>query len=115
MAQAVEVERTIPIVADDESDAADDGEGIYDAALATDPDIVVYRISGAFFFGAAASVGAALDRIGEHPKAYVIDFSAVPIIDSTAAATIEGFTRKARRHHAASSSPARVPRSGAFC
>ena len=73
----------------------------YDAALATDPDIVVYRISGAFFFGAAASVAAALDRIGEHPKAYVIDFSAVPVIDSTAAATIEGFARKAVRHGAA--------------
>jgi SulP family sulfate permease len=40
------------------------------------------------------------DRIGEHPKAYVIDFSTVPVIDSTAAATIEGFARKGRRHHA---------------
>ena len=56
--------------------------------------------SGAFFFGAAAAVGAALDRIGQHPKAYVIDFSAVPIVDSTAAATIEGFARKARRQEA---------------
>jgi SulP family sulfate permease len=72
----------------------------YDSALASDPDVIVYRISGAFFFGAAASVGAALDRIAEHPKAYVIDFSAVPVIDSTAAATIEGFVRKASRHGA---------------
>ena len=68
--------------------------------LATDPDIILYRISGAFFFGAAASVGAALDRIGEHPKVYLIDFSAVPMIDSTAAATIGGFSRRARRHGA---------------
>jgi SulP family sulfate permease len=68
--------------------------------LATDPDIVVYRISGAFFFGAAASVAAALDRIGQHPKAHVIDFSSVPVIDSTAAATIAGFARKARRNRA---------------
>jgi sulfate permease, SulP family len=72
----------------------------YDVSLATDPNVLVYRISGAFFFGAAASVAAALDRIGEHPKAYVIDFSAVPVIDSTAAATIEGFARKARRSQA---------------
>ena len=72
----------------------------YDAALASDRDVVVYRISGAFFFGAAAAVGAALDRIGQHPKAYVIDFSAVPIVDSTAAATIEGFARKAKRQGA---------------
>ncbi len=102
MAQAVEVERPQPIVPEDAADTMNgNGRTPYDAALATDPDIVVYRISGAFFFGAAASVAAALDRIGEHPKAYVIDFSAVPIIDSTAAATIEGFARRARRQHAA--------------
>lgn len=35
------------------------------------------------------------------PRAYVIDFSAVPIVDATAAATIEGFVRRARRRSAA--------------
>jgi SulP family sulfate permease len=101
MAQAVEVEAARPLAEEDKADANGDGaRGPYDSAMATDPDVVVYRISGAFFFGAAASVGAALDRIGEHPKAYVIDFSAVPVIDSTAAATIDGFVRKARRNGA---------------
>jgi sulfate permease, SulP family len=99
MAQAVEVEQSKPVLDEDRADAQN-GRTPYDVALATDPDIVVYRISGAFFFGAAASVAAALDRIGEHPKAYVIDFSAVSVIDSTAVATIEGFVRKAHRHHA---------------
>ena len=40
----------------------------------------------------------ALERMAAHPKAYVVDFSAVPVIDSTAAATIDGFIRKADRH-----------------
>jgi SulP family sulfate permease len=101
MAQSVEVDTLRPVV---EEDAADRAGGHarppYDPELAADPDIAIFRISGAFFFGAASSVAAALDRIGEHPKAYVIDFSAVPVIDSTAAATIEGFLRKARRRHA---------------
>jgi sulfate permease, SulP family len=101
MAQAVEVERSKPMLDEDMADAPNGTRPKpYDVALATDPEIIVYRISGAFFFGAAATVAAALDRIGEHPKAYVIDFSAVSVIDSTAAATIEGFVRKARRHHA---------------
>jgi SulP family sulfate permease len=99
MAQAVEIKKS-PLIADDDRPDNGDRES-YDERLATDPDILVYRISGAFFFGAAATVGAALDRIGEHPKAYVIDFSAVPVLDSTGAATIEGFTRKARRQGAA--------------
>jgi len=101
MAQTVAVEQAKPTVEDDVADTANgERRTPYDVALATDRDIIVYRISGAFFFGAAASVAAALDRIGEQPKAYVIDFSAVSVIDSTAAATIEGFARKARRHHA---------------
>jgi SulP family sulfate permease len=101
MAQAVEIESGRPAIEEDVPDTANGASREpYDAALATDRDVVVYRISGAFFFGAAASVAAALDRIGEHPKAYVIDFAAVPVVDSTAAATIEGFARKARRHRA---------------
>jgi sulfate permease, SulP family len=102
MTQTVTVEQGWPAVDDDVADTRNGNRNTpYDVALATDPDVIVYRISGAFFFGAAANVAAALDRIGEHPKAYAIDFSAVSVIDSTAAATIEGFVRKARRHDAA--------------
>lgn len=94
MAQSVEVE-----------DRADRGAGEerapYDAAMAADPEVLVCRISGAFFFGAAAGVGAVLDRLSERPGAYVIDVSAVQVLDSTAAATIEGFVRKAHRRGAA--------------
>ncbi|HEX2890099.1 SulP family inorganic anion transporter [Vineibacter terrae] len=101
MARAVEVEAPRPVIELDVPDTTNgNGRKPYDAALASDPDVIVYRISGAFFFGAAATVAAALDRIGEHPRAYVIDFSAVPVIDSTAAATIEGFVRKVSRHGA---------------
>jgi SulP family sulfate permease len=102
MAEAVEVEQPRLLPEEDRPDTVSgNGREPYDPALATDPDVVVYRISGAFFFGAAATVAAALDRIAAHPKAYVIDFSAVPVLDSTAAATIEGFVRKAQRHKAA--------------
>ena len=101
MAHEVEIESSVNFPEDDVADRNGKERTPYDFALATDRDIVVYRISGAFFFGAAANVGAALDRIGVQPKAYVIDFSAVSIIDSSAAATIEGFVRKAHRQHAA--------------
>jgi SulP family sulfate permease len=102
MAQAVEVESARPLVEEDRPDIVSGAaRPPYDADLASDPDVVVYRISGAFFFGAAASVAAVLDRLAEAPRAYVIDFSAVPMIDSTAATTIESFVRKAHRRQAA--------------
>jgi SulP family sulfate permease len=98
LSQAVEVERP-QLGVEDQPDTADERVP-FDAALAADPDIVVYRISGAFFFGAAGAVGAAMDRIGEQPRAFVIDMSAVSLIDTTAASTIAGFARRAARHKA---------------
>jgi len=96
MAQAAEVENVHPLVEEDKADSTStNGRTPYQVGLATDPDVAVVRVSGAFFFGAAAAVGAALDRIGERPKAYVFDLSAVTMLDSTGAATIEGFVRKA--------------------
>ena len=65
--------------------------------VADDPDTVVYRISGVFFFGAAASVGSVLDRIADQRRNFVLDCSEVPLIDSTAASVIEGLVRKAGR------------------
>jgi SulP family sulfate permease len=58
---------------------------------------VVYRITGVFFFGAASSIGAALDESAGRHRALVIDFAAVPFLDSTAANTLEGIVRKAAR------------------
>ena len=53
----------------------------YDEASQQDPTVVVYRISGAFFFGAAASIGAVLERIGDAHRNLIIDFSAVPFVE----------------------------------
>jgi len=97
MAQSVAVQTGVPVAT---ADRADDNRAPYDPGIATDRDVVVYRISGAFFFGAAASVGAALEDIGVSPKAYVIDFAAVSVIDSTAASAIAGFVRKAQGQNA---------------
>ena len=97
MAQTTGVAAQLPPVAEDEADES--GRPPYDPAAGADPDIAVYRISGAFFFGAAATVGSVLDRIADRHKAFVIDFSSVPFIDSTAANTVETVVRKARRHH----------------
>lgn len=98
MAQSVAIETGMPMMEEDRADTVNgNGRKPYDAVPAMDPDVVVVRISGAFFFGAAAAVGAALDRVGVAPKTYVVDLSAVSLLDSTGAATLEGFVRKANR------------------
>ncbi|RIK97267.1 MAG: sodium-independent anion transporter [Proteobacteria bacterium] len=98
MAETTGIEAAAPLVAQDRPDDAGAARTPYDAALAADPDIVVYRITGAFFFGAASTVGAVLDGIADRHKAFVIDFSAVPFLDSTAATAIGRIAEKSHHH-----------------
>lgn len=97
MAGATGIEAHAPPINGDRPDSAD-ARAPYDSRLATDEEVVVYRLSGAFFFGTASILNAVLDRIGDRHKALVIDFSAVPFVDSTAANAIAAIARKAGRH-----------------
>jgi sulfate permease, SulP family len=97
MSQTTAIETHTPFVPEDKADTAGAERTPYDKTSASDPDVVIYRISGAFFFGAAASIGSVLDRIADTHRALIIDFAAVPFVDSTAANTIEGLLHKTLR------------------
>jgi sulfate permease, SulP family len=97
MSTTTAIESDAPFVAEDQADSSGAARSPYDDVSAKDPDLVIYRITGAFFFGAAAAIGSVLDRIADTHRVLIIDFSAVPFIDSTAAHTIDGLVRKATR------------------
>jgi SulP family sulfate permease len=61
-------------------------------------DVIVYRMRGAYFFGAAALLGSVLNRIADNPKAFVLDFSEVPLIDSSGARSVALLGRKLARN-----------------
>ena len=96
MSRATAVSTQAPLVVRDEADAANP-RGEYHEEVAANPDVLIYRITGALFFGAAASIGSILDRIPDSHKALVIDFSSVPFLDSTGANMIEGIAHKAHK------------------
>ncbi len=96
MSRMTAIANDTPFVARDQADASGQ-RGAYDEELATNPDVVVYRITGALFFGATATIGSVLDRIQDGHHALVVDFSRVPFLDSTGANMIEGLAHKARR------------------
>ena len=97
MSKITAIETATPFVAEDKADRINGDRTPYDKLLANDKDVLVYRISGVFFFGAAASIGSVLDRIAETRSDVIVDLSAVPFIDSTAAETIKGLAQKAQR------------------
>lgn len=96
MSKATGIETARPFLPEDRADDDNGNRAPYDP-VAINRDVAVYRISGAFFFGAAASIGTVFDSIAETHKALVLDFSAVPFVDSSGANTIESLARKARR------------------
>lgn len=81
------------------SDAAkvEPGAEDFDVASASDSERVFYKLHGPFFFGAAARLGSVLDRIADHPRAFVVDFSQVPFIDSSGARSFELLAHKVSR------------------
>lgn len=97
MAKSIAVETDQPLVQEDMADATNGSRHAYEASDAGDADTVIYRISGAFFFGAASTVGAVLDRIADQRRNFILDCSQVPFLDSTAANVLEGAARKARK------------------
>ncbi|MEA2954412.1 MAG: sulfate permease, SulP family [Alphaproteobacteria bacterium] len=96
MAESVEVGSGPRLIREDEADETS-GRTAYDSSAASTRDLMIYRISGAFFFAATARVSQVLERVGELPRVFVLDFSEVPFIDSTAAHALEGFVHKLQR------------------
>ena len=60
-----------------------------------DSDVVIYRSNGPFFFGAAQKLASVFDRIGDPPRAYILDLASVPLVDSTAARVLKAFIARA--------------------
>jgi SulP family sulfate permease len=97
MAETIEVGSGDDFSGEDRADDYTANGGVYDADAASDAEFMVYKISGAFFFGATASVSAALDRIGRYPRTFVFDLTDAPLVDSTAAKALDAFAHKLRR------------------
>lgn len=81
------------------SDAAavETAAGFEDDIETQNPDRVICRLHGPYFFGAAARLGVVLDRIADYPRAFVVDLSDVPFIDSSGAHAFELLAHKVAR------------------
>ncbi len=73
------------------------GDASPEVETAQSRDRVVYQLHGPFFFGAAARLGTVLARLADHPRAFVLDFTHVPFIDSSGARSFELLARKTAR------------------
>lgn len=63
----------------------------------TDAGTVIYRLDGAFFFGAVATASSVLDRIADGHRNLVLDCTGIQFIDTSGANMLAGVIRKAQR------------------
>jgi SulP family sulfate permease len=99
MAELVAVEGGPPLVEEDEADAAGHRPA-YSGSEGADREVMVYRIAGPLFFGVASTIASVFERIGQFPKTVILDLSAVPLADSSAAASLRMFAERAHRRGA---------------
>ena len=96
MAASISVEIHDALTAPDVADSNNGPRGFSDD-LMHDGKIAAYRISGAFFFGAALSVSSALEQIADRHKAFIVDLSGVPFLDSTGANALKALASRAAK------------------
>jgi len=95
MAQVAETRMNLNLMEDEVDDLLlPDGTAIN--RLSLPPGVEVFRLSGPFFFGAAAAFEEMLSRAGGRPKTLILSMEAVPLIDATGAATLAKFIAAAR-------------------
>lgn len=96
IAETLSVERHMPMVSRDRADEPASERVPYEPGRSAPPDTLIYRVSGAFFFGAASTVESAMSLITDAPRTFVLDLANVPYLDSTGANTIAAAAKKAR-------------------
>jgi SulP family sulfate permease len=95
MANVVEVETHSTLIEEDRPDVLRAPRPWFD--LPDLPkDVVVYRIHGPFFFGAASELTKVMRRVGSAPRLFILDFQDVPLLDSTGAASLKGMIENMR-------------------
>jgi len=81
----------------DDNAEYDDANDHHRHSVDKNDDVVIYRINGPFFFGVASTIMAVLDSIDPEPRAFILDLSAAPIADGSAAEALLSFAQKAQR------------------
>jgi SulP family sulfate permease len=94
MANATRADRLLPHVDEDVDEFANPNRGVV-ARAALPKGVEAFRLSGPFFFAAAAEFEDVLSRSGGVPRVLILRMAQVPLIDATGAHALKRFVRSA--------------------
>ncbi|MBL8549350.1 MAG: STAS domain-containing protein [Hyphomonadaceae bacterium] len=100
MAEASAVEKGVSLIERDQDDFSN-GREAYDARAELPKGVEVFTLRGPLFFGAASRLSDALDAAIPPPKAFILRFRDVPLVDASGVTALERFLKRCAGHGAA--------------
>ena len=82
-----------------QANAGEDGQAPYKETV-SNGNYLILQLQGPFFFGTATKVVTTLENASQQPRAYILDFTAVPFVDITAISELANFVAKAKQMQA---------------
>ena len=99
MAEATAIEKGVSIIERDQDDFAD-ARGPYLAREALPKGVEVFELRGPLFFGAASRLNDALEAAFPPPKAFILRFAGVPLVDVSGVGALDRFLKRCQTHGA---------------
>lgn len=98
MSEVVAISTGAKLIEDDQDDALRPSSDRIVEAVALPDGVAVVQLRGPLFFGVASRITDALDRIGQHPRVYVVRMRQVPLMDATGAAKLGDFLKRCHKN-----------------
>ena len=98
MAEATAIQKGVTFVQKDQDDFDAPRRPAYDARSELPKGVEVFDLHGALFFGAASRLNDALEAAIPLPKAFILRFYAVPIVDASGINALMRFLKRCAKH-----------------
>ncbi len=100
MAEATAIEKGVSIIERDHDDFTNGARGPYLARDELPKGVELFELRGPLFFGAASRLNDALEAAFPPPKAFILRFAAVPMVDVSGVGALSRFLKRCQAHGA---------------
>lgn len=100
MAEATAIDKGVSIIERDQDDFANGARGPYLARAELPKGVELFELRGPLFFGAASRLNDAFEAAFPPPKAFILRFGGVPMVDVSGVGALSRFLKRCEAHGA---------------
>ncbi|MDZ4775796.1 MAG: SulP family inorganic anion transporter [Alphaproteobacteria bacterium] len=98
MAEATAIQKGVSMIETDQDDFSDPARTAYRARRELPKGVESFELRGPLFFGAASRLNDALEAAFPTPKAFILRFDAVPMVDVSGVGALSRFLKRCQGH-----------------